>query len=63
MWLMNKKIAVLRLLTDEQLASVYGRHGAKLNLDAPLLCCVGADTRAQGVREPRSSLRPRRPAG
>jgi hypothetical protein len=38
-WLINKKIAVLRLDDDVEVASVYGSGATKLNLDASLLCC------------------------
>lgn len=38
-WLTNKKIALLRLQDDITVASVYGSHATKLNLDASLLCC------------------------
>jgi hypothetical protein len=39
MWLTNKKIVVLRLLDDIQVAAVYGPYAAGLNLDGSLLCC------------------------
>jgi hypothetical protein len=38
-WLINKKIALLRLDDDVDVASVYGSGATKLNLDASLLCC------------------------
>ena len=38
-WLINKKIATLRLLDDINVAAVYGEHTAALNLDGALLCC------------------------
>jgi hypothetical protein len=38
-WLLNKKIALMRLDEDVQVASVYGVGATKLNLDASLLCC------------------------
>jgi hypothetical protein len=38
-WLTNKKIAFLDLLEDVEVASVYGPHATRLNLDSSLLCC------------------------
>lgn len=38
-WLLNKKLAILRLETDIAVAALYGGHAAKLNLDASFLCC------------------------
>jgi hypothetical protein len=38
-WLKDKKLAFLRLDEDIEVACVYGRHTAKLNLDASFLCC------------------------
>ena len=38
-WLKDKKLAVLRLDEDIAVAAMYGRHAAKLNLDASFLCC------------------------
>jgi hypothetical protein len=39
LWLTNKKIGLLRLQDDVTVASVYGSHATKLNLDASQLCC------------------------
>jgi hypothetical protein len=38
-WLINKKIALLRLDEDVPVASLYGASATKLNLDASLICC------------------------
>ena len=38
-WLKNKKLAMLRLNDDIEVAALYGRHTAKLNLDTSFLCC------------------------
>ena len=38
-WLKDKKLAVLQLGEDVEIAAMYGRHAAKLNLDASFLCC------------------------
>jgi hypothetical protein len=38
-WLKDKRIAMLRLDEDSELAALYGSHAAKLNLDTSFLCC------------------------
>jgi hypothetical protein len=38
-WLINKKIAVMRLDDEVEVAALYGGHTAKLDLDASMLCC------------------------
>lgn len=38
-WLKSKKLAILRLNDDIEVAALYGRHTAKLNLDTSFLCC------------------------
>jgi hypothetical protein len=38
-WLKDRKLAVLQLGEDVEIAAMYGRHAAKLNLDASFLCC------------------------
>lgn len=37
-WLQNKHLAVLELREEIAVASVYGRHTARLNLDSAVLC-------------------------
>src|SRR5947209_1761751 len=38
-WLIKKKLAVMRLDDDVEVAAVYGAGATKLNLDASMLCC------------------------
>jgi hypothetical protein len=48
-WLVHKMLAVMTLDEDIAVAAAYGRHAAKLNLDASFLCGDSSATRSTGT--------------